>query len=301
MSAPDDLRSELAELARQARAWVEWVADSGVDELPRATEAPSAARQPVVEQPPVTAPSEDASPATQPPVAVAPRPPKQARAVTPKPAAPRRAAPSIDVPDTPAARAARLAELADEVSGCTKCGLHETRQNTVFGRGSPAAKLVFVSEGPGANEDAQGVPFVGKAGQLLDRMIAAMGYQRDEVYICNVVKCRPPRNRKPEPDEMAACLPYLHEQLALLEPQVIVCLGATGVEGLLGSSMGITRMRGTWKLYRGRIPLMPTFHPAYLLRQPEKKREVWDDLQQVMKRLGMDPKAKSQRSGEDGD
>jgi DNA polymerase len=192
----------------------------------------------------------------------------------------------------PEERNSRLALLDQNVKGCTRCVLHQQRTQTVFARGNPDAELMFVGEGPGRDEDLQGFPFVGKAGQLLDRMIGAMGYQPDEVYIANIVKCRPPDNRKPEPDEIAACVPYLREQIELVQPTVMVALGATGVQGLLGTSMGITRMRGNWKLYDGRIPLMPTFHPAYLLRQPEKKREVWDDLQQVMKRLGKAPPAK---------
>jgi len=181
----------------------------------------------------------------------------------------------------------RLAALAAAVSTCTRCGLCKQRQQTVFARGSGSCGVCFVGEGPGADEDAQGLPFVGKAGQLLDRMIAAMGFDRDEVYVCKVVKCRPPDNRKPEIDEMAACLPYLHEQLELIRPQVIVALGATAVQGLglLGPTDGITRMRGKWKRFR-EIDVMPTFHPAYLLRTPAAKREVWEDLQEVMRRLG---------------
>ncbi len=187
-----------------------------------------------------------------------------------------------------------LAVLADEVAACTRCDLHKTRTKTAFARGNPAAELVFIGEGPGAQEDLQGAPFVGPAGQLLDKMIAAMGYDRDDVYVMNVVKCRatekqnPKKDRKPEPDEMAACKPFFERQFELLEPKVIVALGATAVQGITGASMGITRMRGTWRLYKG-IPLMPTFHPAYLLRSPEKKREVWDDLKQVMLRLGKEP------------
>jgi uracil-DNA glycosylase len=179
----------------------------------------------------------------------------------------------------------RLVELADEVRACTKCSLHATRTQTVFARGNADAEVCFVGEGPGADEDRQGFPFVGKAGQLLDRMIVAMGFLRDEVYVCNIVKCRPPENRKPEPDEMAACKPYLREQLEIVAPKVIVALGATAVEGLIGMSGGITRLRGQWKLYRT-IPVMPTFHPAYLLRNPAAKREVWADLQAVLKQLG---------------
>jgi len=176
-------------------------------------------------------------------------------------------------------------QLADEIKSCTKCALHAERTQTVFARGNPQAELCFVGEGPGADEDAQGFPFVGKAGQLLDRMIAAMGFHRDDVYVCNIVKCRPPGNRKPEPAEMATCVPYLREQLELVAPKVIVALGATAVEGLLGTSGGITRLRGQWKLYRT-IPTMPTFHPAYLLRNPPAKKEVWADLQAVLKQLG---------------
>jgi uracil-DNA glycosylase family 4 len=146
--------------------------------------------------------------------------------------------------------------------------------------------VCFVGEGPGADEDAQGYPFVGKAGQLLDRMIAAMGLAREEVYVCNIVKCRPPGNRKPEPQEMAACRPYVVEQVELVKPAVIVALGATALEGLLGITGGITRLRGTWRLYQGTIPVMPTFHPAYLLRNPNAKREVWSDLQQVLRHVG---------------
>jgi DNA polymerase len=179
----------------------------------------------------------------------------------------------------------RLVELAEEVKACQKCALHSARTQTVFARGNPEAELCFIGEGPGADEDAQGFPFVGKAGQLLDRMIAAMGFLRDEVYVCNIVKCRPPNNRKPEPSEMASCTPYLREQLELVAPKVIVALGATAVEGLVGASGGITRIRGQWKLYRT-IPVMPTFHPAYLLRNPAAKREVWADLQAVLKQMG---------------
>jgi DNA polymerase len=144
---------------------------------------------------------------------------------------------------------------------------------------------MFIGEGPGEEEDLQGLPFVGPAGQLLDRMIGAMKLERDAVYVCNIVKCRPPKNRKPELDEMQRCMPYLDQQIAVLEPKVIVALGATAVQGLLGTSEGITRLRGQWKLYRGRTPVMPTFHPAFLLRQPGSKREVWQDLQEVMRML----------------
>ena len=185
---------------------------------------------------------------------------------------------------------ARLTVLEEETRACTRCGLHQGRSQSVFSRGTGSSGLVFVGEGPGEEEDRQGFPFVGPAGQLLDRMIAAMELGRDEVYVCNIVKCRPPKNRKPEPDEMATCMPFLAEQLALIEPRVIVALGATAVQGLLGTTEGITRIRGQWKLYRGQIPVMPTFHPAYLLRTPTAKREVWKDLQDVLRRMrGSEP------------
>jgi len=183
------------------------------------------------------------------------------------------------------AQVTRLAQLAEEARTCTRCALHTGRTQSVFARGTGSSGLVFVGEGPGEEEDKRGEPFVGPAGQLLDRMIAAMQLGRDEVYVCNIVKCRPPRNRKPELEEMNHCRPYLDEQLTLLQPRVIVALGATAVQGLLGTTDGITRLRGQWKLYRGTIPVMPTFHPAYLLRQPSAKREVWDDLREVLKQL----------------
>jgi DNA polymerase len=179
--------------------------------------------------------------------------------------------------------------LAEEARSCTKCALHTGRTQSVFARGTGSSGLAFVGEGPGEEEDRQGLPFVGAAGQLLDRMITAMQLDRDAVYICNIVKCRPPQNRKPDLEEMAQCMPYLAEQLAIIQPRVIVALGATAVQGLLGTSEGITRLRGQWKLYRGKIPVMPTFHPAYLLRQPQAKREVWKDLQEVLRQLASGP------------
>lgn len=181
---------------------------------------------------------------------------------------------------------ARLLGLAQHVSHCTACALHQTRHQTVFARGNPQAELCFVGEGPGADEDLHGEPFIGKAGQLLDRMIAAMGYGRDDVYICYVVRCRPPQSRVPTDEEIASCMPYLHEQLSLAQPKVIVALGATASRALLGSAINIRALRGQWKLYRASIPVMPTFHPAYLLRDPSAKREVWQDLQSVLARLG---------------
>lgn len=183
----------------------------------------------------------------------------------------------------------RLAVLAREVAACTQCPLCRSRTMTVPGQGSPNTELLFVGEGPGAEEDRQGLAFVGAAGQLLTRMIKAMGYTRDEVFIANVVKCRPPDNRTPLPEEANACLPYLQSQIELLQPSVIVTLGATPLKALLRDPMAsVTRMRGIWTSYQD-IDLMPTFHPAYVLRKPESKPLVWDDLKQVMARLGRPP------------
>jgi DNA polymerase len=251
---------ELRFLTRALRAHLEWQTATGAIGIERATEGTRAV--PAAEaRAPVAAPARTAPPLAAPPVT-------------------RSALPVLTVDTGP-----RLAALAETVSQCTRCGLCKQRTQTVFARGTGSSGVCFVGEGPGADEDAQGLPFVGKAGQLLDRMILAMGFDRDEVYVCNVVKCRPPDNRKPEIDEMAACLPYLQEQLELIRPQVIVALGATAVQGLLGTTEGITRLRGKWKRF-GEIDVMPTFHPAYLLRTPAAKREVWEDLQEVMRRVG---------------
>lgn len=181
-----------------------------------------------------------------------------------------------------------LAQLRDQVIGdCRRCRLCETRTNVVFGVGHPHARLMFVGEGPGADEDLKGEPFVGRAGQLLDKIILAMGLQRADVYIANIVKCRPPENRAPMPDESAACISFLFTQIALLEPEVIVALGRTALEGLAGpQTEGITKLRGRWFEHQG-IPVIATFHPAYLLRNPAAKKPVWDDMQAVMRQLGL--------------
>jgi uracil-DNA glycosylase len=208
------------------------------------------------------------------------------------------AAPAVAL--SPEAKAAAFADLRQRVMACIKCPhLASSRRNVVFGVGSPDAELMFIGEAPGADEDEQGEPFVGRAGQLLTRIIQAMGLTRDTVYIGNILKCRPDTpgqaagNRKPTPEEMQTCIPFLHEQIDLIRPKVIVALGATAVEGLLGKTIGITKLRGTWKVYRG-IPLMPTYHPAYLLRNqaPTEKRRVWEDMLKVMERLGLPISAK---------
>lgn len=180
-----------------------------------------------------------------------------------------------------------LEAIALEISKCTLCELHSARTKTVPGQGSPSPEIMFVGEGPGADEDKAGLAFVGRAGQLLTKMIEAMGYTREEVFIGNIVKCRPPGNRAPEPDEMIACMPYLKRQIAILRPKVIVALGATAVKGLVDmpKGMGITKLRGTWQSFEG-IDLMPTFHPAYLLRNGNMKKYVWEDLKTVLRHLG---------------
>jgi DNA polymerase len=202
-----------------------------------------------------------------------------------------RAAPN----DTPEARQESLAKVAREVAACRKCALHQNRTRTVPGQGnSHSPDVMFVGEAPGADEDQQGLAFVGAAGQLLTRMIVAMGYSREEVFIGNICKCRPPNNRQPDGEEMQACLPYLRQQIAAVRPRIIVALGATAVKGLLHSTVGISRLRGTWTAYDG-IPLMPTYHPAYLLRYPPAKKAAWDDLKQVLARLGRPVPPKSTR------
>jgi len=182
-----------------------------------------------------------------------------------------------------------LFKIRDDLGECTRCKLHRTRNKIVFGDGSAQAQLVFVGEGPGADEDAQGLPFVGRAGKLLTQMIEAMGLQRRDVYICNVVKCRPPGNRQPEPEEVDECSPFLFRQLDAIKPKVIVCLGATAFQTLLRTTRSISHYRGQWLDYRG-YKMLATYHPAYLLRNPAAKGDVWKDLQKVMAELGLEVK-----------
>jgi uracil-DNA glycosylase len=190
-----------------------------------------------------------------------------------------------------------LLKIRADLGECTRCKLHKTRNKIVFGDGNPKAELVFVGEGPGHDEDVQGLPFVGRAGKLLTQMIEAMGLQRKDVYICNVVKCRPPENRLPEKDEITTCSPFLLRQLDAINPKVIVCLGACATQTLLETNRGISNFRGQWLEFRGR-KLMATYHPAYLLRNPSAKSEVWKDLQKVMAALGLEPKkGKAAESG----
>lgn len=189
-----------------------------------------------------------------------------------------------------------LASLEARAKACVLCKeLARSRTHVVFGVGNPQAELMFIGEAPGADEDEQGEPFVGRAGQLLTKIIQAMGFQREEVYIANVLKCRPPENRPPEPEEVRNCLPYLLTQIDLIQPKVIVALGATAVRALLDVQLGITKMRGHWYTFRD-VPMMPTFHPAYLLRNPPAKKEVWEDMKAVLEKLGRKIPANKERA-----
>jgi uracil-DNA glycosylase len=229
-------------------------------------------------------------------------PKRESRTVPPPPASsasPRKFEPPMTVDSGPSLFEAgikiqndTLLKIRDDLGECTRCRLHKTRNKIVFGDGNPKAQLVFVGEGPGADEDAQGLPFVGRAGKLLTQMIEAMGLERKDVYICNVVKCRPPQNRQPERDEVAECSPFLLRQIDTIAPKVIVCLGATAAKTILETERGISQFRGEWLEFRGR-KLMVTYHPAYLLRNPAAKGEVWKDLQKVMAELGLAVKRKT--------
>ena len=190
-------------------------------------------------------------------------------------------------------RAAGLRAIQDDIGDCTRCALHKGRNKLVFGDGDPNARLMFVGEGPGADEDAQGLPFVGRAGQLLNNMIGAMGLKREQVYIANVVKCRPPQNRTPEPEEANTCSPFLFRQIDVIRPEVIVALGATAATYLLGQRQPLAGLRGRVHSFRG-TKLIVTYHPAFLLRDPRQKKEAWADLQIAMRELGLKAPSKSE-------
>ena len=205
--------------------------------------------------------------------------------VAPEPAP----APSPAAPAPQAARVWSLQAIREDIGDCTRCKLHTAgRKQVVFGVGHPGADLMFVGEGPGADEDVQGIPFVGRAGQLLTKMIEAMGFTRDEVYIANVVKCRPPENRNPEPDEIASCEPFLFRQIEAVQPKVIVALGSFAAKTLLQTQDPISRLRGRVYDFRG-AKLVPTFHPSFLLRSPNQKRFAWEDLKQALALMGRQP------------
>jgi DNA polymerase len=199
--------------------------------------------------------------------------------------------PSIpqSAPIAPALRANALQLIREEIGDCQRCPLAATRNKIVFGDGDPNARLLFVGEGPGADEDAQGVPFVGRGGQLLNNMIAAMGLKREEVYIANIVKCRPPKNRVPEPLEAHTCTPFLFQQIGVIQPELIVALGSTAATYLLGAKASLISLRG--RLHQAlNTKLIVTYHPAFLLRDPTQKKEAWKDLQMAMAELGLQPK-----------
>jgi DNA polymerase len=263
-------RRALLDLVCATRAQLEWLRDSGHAFVDTATlTAPSVA--PVVAADDVSAPSQESAPAATTPV--------------------ERTGPRVAAEDLfadPGVRdAATLEALRTAIGDCQRCKLAQHRTHIVFGVGNPTAELVFVGEAPGHDEDRQGEPFVGRAGQLLtDIIVKGMRLRREDVYIANIIKCRPPQNRNPEADEIAACEPFLIRQLEILRPRVIVALGSFAAQALLRTRTPISRLRGIWADYHG-IPLMPTFHPAYLLRTPSDKRIVWQDIQAVMEKLGI--------------
>ena len=319
MSERDDLIANLRQLIELDRGF-------GVEFVPQPVSTAAAARAPAPtraspptgpipgprEATPVTAAARPTSPTAPPPasgsaampsasvpIPPAPRAPTPApvEVITPAVRAPVQTATPVPDPErwTPPADllsvppADSLARIAAEVATCRRCGLCATRTTTVPGEGSPAPELLFIGEGPGADEDKTGRPFVGEAGQLLDKMIAAMGLARRDVFIANVVKCRPPGNRTPEPLEVASCLPYLQAQIAVLKPRIICTLGNVPLKALFGDDVpGITRSRGQRMTWQG-ISVIPTFHPSYLLRNPAAKKPCWEDLQAVLKELGRTP------------
>ena len=286
--------------AEQLRAYVEYLRDLGVYDLYQREGAWSAAGAALASSLAATSIKPSVEPAHT--VAARPVPQPVVRASVAAPVAPAMvyAEPEIAKPLSfdelvpipaegvaPAARAAALKVIQDEIGDCTRCPLaYGGRHSIVFGDGSPTARLMFVGEGPGADEDASGVPFVGKAGQLLNNMISAMGLKREEVYIANIVKCRPPANRQPEPVEAGTCSQFLIRQIDVVRPEVIVALGATAATYLLGVRQTLGSLRGQWYTARG-AKVAVTYHPAFLLRDPRQKGEAWKDLQRVMGELGL--------------
>jgi DNA polymerase len=252
------MRDELASLVSAFRSHLQWRRDHGWEGVPA-----------------------DESPRSGPP-----SPPAQDATAPAGPGDQPREAPEAGDPETVPRS---LEQIRADLGLCKRCRLHEGRRNIVFGEGSSSADLMFIGEAPGRDEDTQGIPFVGAAGQLLTRMINAMGLEREEVYIANILKCRPPQNRDPNPDEIDACEPFLRQQIDVIAPRMIIALGGFATKTLLRTDTGITQLRGRFHTYHG-TPLMPTFHPAFLLRNPERKRPVWEDLKQVMAemdRLGL--------------
>ena len=274
---------DLIDLVRQLRAELQWAQRIGYVDAPRPVT--SAAPPPQSSVPELMRPAERAPeraferPSERAPERSFERPSERSFERPPERASEARPAP-LPI------EARTLEEVRAELGDCTRCKLHQLgRKQIVFGVGNPKAELMFIGEGPGAQEDIQGIPFVGDAGQLLTKIIQSMGFSRDDVYIANIVKCRPPQNRDPEPDEVASCEPFLKKQIASINPRMIVTLGKYASQTILHTSTAITRLRGQWGSYQG-IPVMPTYHPAYLLRNPEEKRPVWSDMKAVVAALG---------------
>lgn len=276
---------------QQLRAYVEYFRDLGIHDFYRCGEPALIEAAEVI----AAAPSPESQSVIAEPVqipTVAPMPPHPQESVIPKPVSFNDLAPlpqvRIAVPDRPVA----LQAIREEIGDCTRCPLaYAGRRNIVFGDGDPSARLLFVGEGPGADEDASGLPFVGKAGQLLNNMITAMGLKREQVYIANIVKCRPPANRVPEPVEANTCSQFLVKQIDVVQPEVIVALGSTAATYLLGVKQSLASLRGRWHSCRG-AKLAVTYHPAFLLRDPRQKGEAWKDLQRVMAEMGLKPPAR---------
>jgi DNA polymerase len=265
-------------------AWLRYYEDLGIRSFFRDRERPLAAAP---SSPPVTDAPEETT-LKQPKKPAPPAVPEPLAQVAAQTAAPGVAhAPSL-FESVERVAGDTLERICSDLGDCTRCKLHRHRNKIVFGAGNPGAALMFVGEGPGHDEDLQGLPFVGRAGQLLTQMIEAMGLTRGDVYIANVVKCRPPENRTPEKDEVSTCMPYLLRQIGAIQPKVIVCLGSVAAQTLLSTTKSISRFRGEWFDFRG-ARLMATYHPAYLLRNPHAKPEVWTDLKKVMAHLGLKP------------
>ena len=283
---------------QQLRAYVDYLRDMGIYDLYHrddpSTHLPDALREKLsaTTTAPAVAPRSAPSPVPARP-APAPTQPPAVRAapidLMPKPPSFDSLAPLPAAPIAPELRAAALATLRAEIGDCTRCPLaYAGRHTIVFADGAPNARLMFVGEGPGADEDASGIPFVGKAGQLLNNMIAAMGLKREEVYIANIVKCRPPANRAPEFVEATTCSQFLLRQIDIVRPEIIVALGATAATYLLGVKQSLASLRGQWHATRG-AKVAVTYHPAFLLRDPRQKGEAWKDLQRVMAEMGLTP------------
>jgi DNA polymerase len=281
----------------RVRLWLKSEQAFGLRSVARPEATPDATPVDVVEE---SAPAPPPEAPVVLPLASRSAPPSPPRTVGPTDLfAPAADQPAFAAPDlSPDEKRARLVALDDkEVRGCTKCRLCETRTNTVFGEGDPDAKIFFIGEGPGENEDLTGRPFVGRAGEMLNKWIAAMGLRREQVFIANIVKCRPPGNRVPAPDEVATCTPYLQRQLEIIRPKVIVTLGLPSAKYMLQSNLSMGRLRGQWHEWRG-IKLMPTFHPAYVLRSynDQTRSAVWSDLKKVMAELNLAPPPAQRRS-----